>query len=375
MRIGIDSHAAEQDGTGNCTYYRNLIREIANLDQQNEYFIFATNKHHPFYRNLANHPNFKIIQIPGYPAWFRVYVALAYSTYRFKLDVLHVQYFAPIFFKGHLVNTIHDLAAYHFPEFFSGFERMLFRWILPSSSRKAKIILTASEVSKRDLINMLNTPAEKVMVSFCGVNQAFAQEPTEESYQRVRNRYSLEGKFLLYVGRIDPRKNLVRLIQAYSELRSKYGYEHKLLIAGKVYLEPEALQKTVKQSAYSKDIFFCGYVSDEDLPILYRLAEVFVYTSEYEGFGLPPLEAMAAGTPVVASNIGIFREILGDAAVLVNPRDVPDIQEAMNTILSNRELRQCLIQKGKERTGRFDWASTARITLQGYARAVDNQTE
>jgi glycosyltransferase involved in cell wall biosynthesis len=369
MRIGIDAHAAEQDGTGNCTYYRNLIIETARLDSTNDYFIFATNPNHSFYRRLEEHQNFKIVPITGSPAWFRVFFSLARATFKTRIDVLHIQYFAPLIYRGRLINTVHDLAAFHFPEYFSRFERLLFKRFLPPSSRKADKILTASEVSKRDLITMLNISEEKIKVSSCGVSEAFTGSVTEESVQEVRHRYSLEGKVLLYVGRIDPRKNLVRLIQAYSLLRSRGNMKHKLVIAGKVYLRPRDLQKTLRQSPYANDIVFCGYVPYEHLPSLYRTADVFVYTSEYEGFGLPPLEAMAAGVPVVASDIGIFREILSDAAVLVNPRDVESIAGGIDRILRDETFRRKLIDLGADRVKKYSWKNTARITMQAYEEA------
>ena len=206
MRIGIDAHAAEQDGTGNCTYFRNLILEMARIDSKNEYFIFATNKNHPFYRNLEKYHNFQIVAITGSPAWFRVFVSLALATFKTKIDVLHIQYFAPVIHRGRLVNTIHDLVAFHFPEYFSRFERMLFKYLLPPGARKADRILTASEVSKNDLIRLLNIPEEKIKVSFCGVSEIFSTPLSGEQVKEVRDRYSIHGKFLLYVGRIDPRK-------------------------------------------------------------------------------------------------------------------------------------------------------------------------
>jgi glycosyltransferase involved in cell wall biosynthesis len=373
MRIGIDAHSAEQDGTGNCTYYRNLILEIARIDSTNQYFIFATNQNHPFYRRLEEHQNFQIVPITGSPAWFRVFVSLPLATYRTRIDLLHIQYFAPLFHAGRLVNTIHDLAAFHFPEYFSYFERFLFQSLLPPSSRKAHQILTASQVSKNDLIAMLNVPEEKIKVSFCGVSDAFSNSTTEEKIQEVRKLYSLEGKFLLYVGRIDPRKNLVRLIQAYTLLRSRGVINHKLVIAGKVHLKPRLLQKTLKHSPYAHDIAFCGYVPYEYLPALYSAADVFVYTSEYEGFGLPPLEAMAAGIPVVASDISIFREILGNAAALVHPRDVESIAGGIQRILTDDEYRTGLVLKGKERVKKFAWKNTAKITLQAYEKAFKEE--
>ena len=373
MRIGIDSHAAEQDGTGNCTYYRNLLLQLSAIDQTNEYILFATDPKHPFYQELKDRANFKIVGIAPRPAWFRVFVSLCAATYRMKIDVLHVQYFAPFFHKGSLVTTVHDLTSYHFPEFFSFYERILFKTILPWTCHRTEKILTASEVSKQDLVRLLRVPENKVSVSLCGVSEEFLRDQSEDDVQFVRNRYGLDGKYLLYVGRIDPRKNLIRLIQAFTQLRSNFSVDHKLVIIGKVYLEPQALPETLRKSPFQKDIRFCGYVPDEHLPALYKGADVFAYTSEYEGFGLPPLEAMAAGTPVVASDIAISREILSDAAVLVNPRDTDAIANGIHKIISDKDFSEQLSEKGRERALQFQWVKVARMTLQAY-EAVYKQT-
>src|SRR5262249_35482555 len=156
----------------------------------------------------------------------------------------------------------------------------------------------------------------------------------------------LSEKFLLYVGRIDPRKNLIRLIEAWSQLRRNHQISHQLVIAGKVYLLPETLQSVCRDSEFQNDIHLCGYVPKEDLPHLYRAADAFVYPSEYEGFGFPPLEAMACGVPVVASDIPIFQEILSDACLLVDPRNVTQLAQSIHRVITDPELRKELIARG-----------------------------
>ncbi len=215
--------------------------------------------------------------------------------------------------------------------------------------------------------------ADKVKVTYNGVSAAFSCNPTESvRVHEVCAAYGLNRKFLLYVGRIDPRKNLVRLIDAYTLLRKKYGIDHQFAIVGKVHLEPQAMQATVRRSEYREDIHFCGYVPEENLPLLYRTADVFVYASEFEGFGLPPLEAMASGTPVVASDIAIFREILSDAAILVNPLDVEALSEGIYKIVSDKALRETLIRKGTIRAKEFTWENTARRTLAVFRDAMNH---
>jgi glycosyltransferase involved in cell wall biosynthesis len=371
MRIGIDAHSAERDGTGNCTYTRNLIIHLTNLDTVNEYVLFVTDKNHPFYKMLQNRRNIKIVQIRRSPAWFRVFVALRKASYKHQIDLLHVQYFAPFGHRGILINTIHDAAPFRYPSYFSWFERLLFKLFLPISARKSRLILTASGASKEDLKHMLHLPDEKIRIIYCGVDQNYFSTQQTESMNSVHKRYGTNGKFLLYVGRIDPRKNLIRLIQAYNYLRTNRSIDHKLLIAGRVYLQPNELQQTLQHSEYREDIHFCGYVPDEDLPALYKAAEVLVYTSEYEGFGLPPLEAMASGTPVIASDISIFREILSDAALLVDPLDVRAIADGIYKILAEGEVKNMLCEKGKIRAGKFNWDNTAVLTLRSYQESMN----
>lgn len=372
MRIGIDAHSAEREGTGNCTYTRNLLLHLTKIDTNNQYVLFVTDSSHPFYKTIENRKNVQMVQIRRSPAWLRVFHSLRLASVREKIDILHVQYFAPFSHHGILINTIHDVTPFRYPEYFSRFERLLFRILLPISARKARSILTASAVSKEDLIRIMQLPDDKIRVAYCGVDQnIFSNHQNPDNLNRAKSRYPLNGKFLLYVGRIDPRKNLTRLIQAYTHLRSKSGIQHKLLIAGKVYLEPEKLQQTLKECEYRDDIHFCGYVPDEDLPVLYSAADVFIYTSEYEGFGLPPLEAMASGTPVVASDIPIFREILEDAAVLVNPVDVFSIAGGIEKVLTDFELRKNLTEKAKNQVQKFNWDKTAMITLQSYQEAIN----
>jgi glycosyltransferase involved in cell wall biosynthesis len=372
MRIGIDAHSAERDGTGNCTYIRNLILHLTRIDRKNQYILFVTDAAHPFYKNIEDRKNVEIVQIRRSPAWFRVFVSLRLATRQKKIDVLHVQYFAPLGHRGVLINTIHDLTPYRYPEYFSRFERLLFRVLLPISAKKARSILTSSSVSRDDLIRLMQLPKDKIRVAYYGVDQnVFSNHQKPETLNRASSRYPLNGKFLLYVGRIDPRKNLIRLIQAYTHLRNNRAIEHKLLIAGKVYLQPEKLQQTLNVCKYRQDIHFCGYVPEEDLPVLYSAADVFIYTSEYEGFGLPPLEAMASGTPVVASDIPIFREILEDAALLVNPLDVDSIARGIEKVLTDLELKKTLTEKAKNHVRRFNWDNTALITLRSYEDAIN----
>jgi glycosyltransferase involved in cell wall biosynthesis len=224
-----------------------------------------------------------------------------------------------------------------------------------------------SEASKRDILHFSNVPPEKVVVVYNAIDERFWDAPKDEDVARVRERYQLVHRFVLYVGNIKPHKNLVRLIEAFDELRKEAGQEDlKLLIIGDEISKLPALRRAVHSHKLHKQVRFLGYLPDEMLAILYRLAAVFVFPSLYEGFGLPPLEAMASGTPVVTSNVSSLPEVADDAAVLVDPYDVGSIADGMRRVLTDPALAQDLRRKGLVRAREFSWARSVARTLELY---------
>jgi glycosyltransferase involved in cell wall biosynthesis len=235
-----------------------------------------------------------------------------------------------------------------------------------AAARRSNCILTVSEASKRDILHFFNVPPAKIVVVYNAIDEHFWETPPEEDVARVRERYQLDHQFVLYVGNIKPHKNLVRLIEAFAELR-KSGFEQvKLLIIGDEISRLPALRRSVHRHKLHKHVRFLGYLPDRTLAILYRLAAVFVFPSLYEGFGLPPLEAMASGTPVVTSNVSSLPEVAGDAAVLVDPYDVDSIVEGLRLVLSNPAAAADLRRRGLERAREFSWARSVEKTRQVY---------
>ncbi len=366
MRIGIDCHAAEEGSSGNCTYIRNLLCGLASHDSDNEYVLFVNRRDHPFYRELANKPNVTFCRIRRTPAFYRVFAALPWASHRQKVDILHVQYFAPLFHRGKLVVTIHDVTPFRHPEYFSAFERLLFRVLLPPSARRASLVLTGCRNSKRDMVELLRLNESRIQVTYYGINRHFSGEADPAGDRRILNELGVHDPFILYVGRIDPRKNIPLLIEAFDLLRGQQELPHKLVIAGKVYLMPANMKTTLDRCRHAEDVLFLPTVSDGQLPALYRAASVFAFPSEYEGFGFPPLEAMASGVPVVASDISIFREILSDSALLVPAGEPAALANAIARILTEENLRSDLIRKGKEHVKKYDWQRTAMETLRWF---------
>ena len=229
------------------------------------------------------------------------------------------------------------------------------RWRMPMRGRRCGprrddpiCILTVSEASKRDILHFFNVPPEKIVVVYNAIDEHFCATPSEEQVARVRERYQLDHKFVLYVGNIKPHKNLVRLIEAFSRAAAQRHDDLKLLIIGDEISKLPALRRAVHRHKLHKYVRFLGYVTDDTLAVLYRLASVFVFPSLYEGFGLPPLEAMASGTPVVTSNVSSLPEVTGDAAVLVDPYDVDSIADGMRRVLDDPRLAEEMRRQGTE---------------------------
>jgi glycosyltransferase involved in cell wall biosynthesis len=235
-----------------------------------------------------------------------------------------------------------------------------------NAARKATRILTVSEASKHDILRFFAVPPDKVEVVYNAIDERFWDTPAEDDVARVRERFQLHHKYVLYVGNIKPHKNLVRLIEAFDGLR-RLGFDDvKLLIIGDQISKLPALRRAVHRYKLHKEVRFLGYVNDETLAILYRLASLFVFPSLYEGFGLPPLEAMACGAPVVTSNVSSLPEVADDAAVLVNPYEVDSIVEGMRRVLSDPALAADLRQKGLVRARHFSWERSVTRTLDIY---------
>jgi glycosyltransferase involved in cell wall biosynthesis len=238
-----------------------------------------------------------------------------------------------------------------------------------SAAHRSARILTVSEASKRDILKFFNVPPEKVVVVYNAIDERFSCEPLPEDVARVRARFQLDQRFVLYVGNIKPHKNVERLIEAFQALRRRDLHDIKLLIIGDEISSFPALRRAVHRHKLHKHVRFLGYLPDETLAILYHLASVFVFPSLYEGFGLPPLEAMASGTPVVTSNVSSLPEIVGDAAILVDPYSVDAIEDGMRRVLTDPILAADMRRKGLLRARQFSWQQSVAKTLAIY-RAI-----
>jgi glycosyltransferase involved in cell wall biosynthesis len=288
----------------------------------------------------------------------RVPLALA----REGVTLFHApHYVLPPLVRCKAVVTIHDCIHLMFPQYLPNrFAYTYARASISLAARRATRIMTVSESSKRDILRFVDTEPDKIDVIYNAYDDRFAIDPREEDVVRVRERYQLESEFVLYAGNVKPHKNLERLIEAFHLVRNR-GLDHlKLVLIGDEISRYTALRRAVHRHQLHKYVRFLGYLPEMTLAVMYRLAGVFVFPSLYEGFGLPPLEAMASGTPVVTSNVSSLPEVAGDAAILVDPYDPRAIADGIYRVLTDEHLRRDLRRKGVARAGMFSWEQSVR---------------
>jgi glycosyltransferase involved in cell wall biosynthesis len=372
MKIAVDAHTIGERQTGGERYTLDLITGLTQVDAENQYALLITDLV-PLRRAVSLPPNFETVTVWPASNLPRVAWAVPRACRRAGAQVLHVSYTAPPICPCPTVVTVHDIAYEFFPHFFSPRDRWLLSVTVPLSCRLAARVIAVSEWTKRDLIRRYNIPEEKIRVVHEAASNRFSLGVPEEDVARVRQQYVQGRPYVLAVGNIQPRKNLSRLVEAYATLVAG-GTDSEipsLVIAGQSRWRGSEVYRLVEQKGLTQHVRFPGYVPDTDLPALYRGAEVFVYPSIYEGFGLPPLEAMASMTPVICSNAASLPEVVGEAAVLFDPFDTDALFVALRDLLSNETQRQALVAAGQARAAQFSWEWAARETVEVYREAMD----
>jgi glycosyltransferase involved in cell wall biosynthesis len=284
------------------------------------------------------------------------------------VDVFHEpHYVLPVLTRGRSVVTIHDCIHLMFPEYLPyRFAKVYAREMMRSATRRAARILTVSESSKRDILRFYPVSPDKITVIPNAIDERFGTPPPDEAVVRVRERYQLADPFVLYVGNVKPHKNVERLIDAFALVVRRRPDPLKLVIIGDEISKFQTLRRAVHRHQLHRQVRFLGFVGEDTLSVLYRLAGVFVFPSLYEGFGLPPLEAMACGTPVITSNVSSLPEVVGDAALLVDPYSSEQIAEAITRVLSDTALAADLRARGLARAQHFSWKRSVSQTLAIY---------
>lgn len=378
MHIGIDFTPGVTLGAGIGRYTRGLVQALFDLDQENEYVLFATPGLRPRtdlpISQFTNPqpPNFRYRPIPvshrlAAIVWHRLRIPLPVEAFTGPVDVFHSPDFVlPPQRRGARILTVHDLSYMRYPEGATPNLRRYLNEVVPRSIARADLVLADSESTKRDLAELLDVSLERVRVVYAGVEPRFRPIFDDEYLRAVARRYDLDPPFILTVGTLEPRKNLQRLFQAYALLRQRMAFAPRLVVVGARGWLTDDIFAALDASGVGPHVRFPGYVHDEDLPAVYNLACLFVFPSLYEGFGIPPLEALACGIPVACSNTSSMPEVVGDAALTFEPTDVEAMAEAMLRILTDGELRVNLIARGRERAERFTWTAAATDLLAAY---------
>ena len=369
MRIAIDARKLHDFGIG--TYIRNVLRGLARLDQQNEYIVLCRPEDVEVAGGLG--PNFRAVPESARPYSIGEQFRIPLSLVRERAHLLHEpHYVLPPATRCRAVVTIHDCIHLMFPQYLPGAMAYYYaRASMWSAVRKADRILTVSETSKRDILKFFDIPPEKVAVIYNAIDERFLAEPDEGQMDRIRQRYQLDHPFLLYVGNIKPHKNLGRLIEAFARVKSSGLDDLRLVIVGDQVSRYPPLRQAVHRHRLDKEVRFLGFQPYDTLAVFYRLSRAFVFPSLYEGFGLPPLEAMACGTPVVTSNVSSLPEVAGGAAILVDPYDPASIADGISRAVSDTTLRQELVAKGLARARDFSWTQSVAAIHQIYMDVLD----
>jgi glycosyltransferase involved in cell wall biosynthesis len=289
-------------------------------------------------------------------------------------DITHfMNYHVPPGVKGKVVTMVYDTVYKAYPETMNEKTRHMLDISMKRSCRRADAIVTISEFSKSEIIKYLGVPSEKVVVMPCGVDfSLYRPDYGENEVQSVKVNFNITGSYLLYLGTLEPRKNIERLIEAYSSVRQRVESPPELVIAGRKGWHYGSIFKKTQELGLTNDIIFTGYVDEVDAPVLMKGAIAFVFPSIYEGFGLPPLEAMACGTPVITSNVASLPEVTGDAALLIDPFSVDAIADAIERIINDKNLRAELSQKGIKHASQYSWDNSVKIISDLYDRLASN---
>lgn len=368
MRIGLVTNMMDGQNAGIRRYTENLVKNLLLIDKKNKYYLIHSKK-----KSYNFSGNYQEIRLPFFDSIPKKLITGAFLFEKicrdYKLDILHdLGQISPFFFKSKTkkILTIFDLSIYKYPKTFTWLTRTYSKF-LPFVANKIDKIMTISKASKKDIVKYLKVNPRKVKVSYLGVEKHFRVICNPAELNRVKNKYQLPDKYILFVGTIEPRKNLVKLIKAFSLVFARLNLmKLSLVIVGKTgWLNQEIFQMP-KNLGIENKVKFIGQAKDEDLPAIYNLAQVLVYPSLYEGFGLPVLEAMSCGCPVITSNISSLPEVVGKAGVLINPIDEKGLSKAIEKVLTKPIFSQNLIKKGLKQAKKFSWENGAKKTLKIY---------
>lgn len=371
MRIGFDIRPFLKEETGVGVYLKNLLFSLSRIDRDNEYFLFSSSfkdrfpseKIPPFAKR-----NFRDFHCPVKAVnffWYHLKWPPLDKLFRTELDLTHSPTPLILPAKGRKITTVCDLFFWDFPELADREARKRFLKGIRASLERAQGIITISHFTRKQLLDRFSLEPDKVKVIHLGLDRGFWENIQPEESVQSLSRLNIPSTFLLFVGALEPRKNLVRLLEGLKVVHEKFG-EIPLVLAGRSGEDSARVIAKIQELKLEKKVILTGYLTREDLRNLYRSASAFIFPSLCEGFGLPLLEAMAAGVPIAASRASALPEVADDAALFFDPFDPEDMAEKIIKMLDDEDLKRTLVEKGKTRVQDFDWRTTAQETLEFY---------
>jgi glycosyltransferase involved in cell wall biosynthesis len=367
MKIAIDARGVNwYKGSGIGTYTENVLRQLLNIDKENYYHIYWSGDS---YDRFNNDENSRVIMTSRKHRRFFQQSYFPNNIKKEKIDLFHV----PQNGIGLSENitcktmiTIHDLIPYIMPETVGRGYLMEFLKAVPPLIESCDGILTVSDWSKKDILKFFPVDENKIFVTPLAADIKYKVLDKEKCRYMADKNLNIKKPYILYIGGFSPRKNVRSLIMAFSKICKDINQEYKLVIVGSLKDEGNALKQLTERLRIDSKVIFTGFVEEEVLPYLYNGAEVFVYPSFYEGFGLPPLEAMSCGTPVITSNVSSIPEVVQDAGILIDPYDTSNLINALGNLITNDSLKNELSLKGLLKASEFSWKKTAALTLDAY---------
>lgn len=367
MRIGIDARMYKKEGTGISRYIKELVDHVVEADKYNTYVLFLSKE---MYGKYIPQKNVEIVCADAKYYSIKEQLIFWKTLYKAKLDLMHFTHFnSPLLYFGKTVVTIHDITLSKFPgqKMNTWIYKMAYKLIIWSIVKKAKHIITVSDHTKKDVIELFNIPEERFTTTYLGVDTFVPR--SEKQKEKIEAKYNITKTFLLYVGVWRNHKNILHLIDAFNALRKK-GHDVQLVMTGKESPYYPEIRNAIEALDNKDDVITPGFVSEEDLHDLLSAATMLVNPSFYEGFGIPPLEAMASKTLVAVSNVTSHPEVCGDAALYFDPCVLEDIVSVIEKGLLDKDLQKEMINKGYKHTRNFKWKNTAEQTLKVYKSLI-----
>lgn len=382
MKIGIDIRLIGKNETGSEVFIFNLVKNLARIDDKNEYVLLTDNSDAAALENIAvqlelnGKNNFKIVSLPTVNRFSWNFWTLAQYLRKNPVDVYHTQYITPWFVPKtvKIVSVVHDISFNYFPQFIKFSDLFFLKMLIPLSLERADRVVGVSEFTKEEIIKYYKINPEKVACVFNAVSEDFlASDISEANLQSVKIKYNLPEKFILYVGTLQPRKNIPQLLEAFARIKNDVP-DTKLVVAGnrKAHNYDRQIDEVLEKNLLSGDVIFPGFISEEDKAAVFHLAHVFVFPSYYEGFGIPVLEAMSQKVPIICSNIPSLKEVAKRGAIFFEIGNIADFSKKLYNICVNQDLRDGLILTGRDQAGSYSWQKNAVQMLAIYKEIGNN---